>query len=549
MDEKRIQAYLQIIQTLINSPDGTEMEVLANHSDLVDTGLIQIMEVVAARSLKDGNHDIADWLQELAQKLQQTLIQTAASQDNQDNRQQGYLELIEALLQCPNGEETEILDANRNLLDAGLVQTMNQVASDLEKRGANNQATFLINIARELESILDNHDNYSEFWQQVLEKIVITQGNQKEVYELLANNQDLLNQEFSPWLNEWTREKFSQLSSSKQEDLAKLIYIFGNLILKFPLDNPQENKEIALNSYQLALTVFNQENYPEYWAASQHALGNVYSVRIEGEKSENIENAINCYENALTQWIQVSIPLQWAMTKYALGNAYRERILGDKGENIDTAINCYKLTLGIWTKDIVPLDWAMTKHALGVAYSERILGNKGENMETAINCLENALSIYTKDKEPLKWAVTKYALGNAYKQRVLGDKRKNIATAINCLENALAKYTPQLFPSECLKIALDLGNLAFTEGNSNLAIWAYAQAIEVIELSRSQIADDQHERLQELTDKTISVYQNIIQCYINTNQLEKALEYAERSRSQRLIDLIGSFLAGEQRSS
>ena len=46
----------------------------------------------------------------------------------EENRLQAYLELIQALLNCPSGEETQILQANSELVDEGLVQVMQQVA-------------------------------------------------------------------------------------------------------------------------------------------------------------------------------------------------------------------------------------------------------------------------------------------------------------------------------------------------------------------------------------------------------------------------------------
>ena len=145
MHEQRIQAYLQLIQTLMNSPNGTEKEILANHSELVDAGLIQIIEAVAARMTQRGNNNTAHRLQNLAQQLKQALTQTATHQDNQDNRQQAYLHVFEALLQGSKQEkEEEILNANRNLVDAGLVQTINQVASQLKERGASNEAKCII---------------------------------------------------------------------------------------------------------------------------------------------------------------------------------------------------------------------------------------------------------------------------------------------------------------------------------------------------------------------------------------------------------------------
>ncbi len=70
------------------------------------------------------------------------------------NRLPAYLKLIEVLLECPSGEEAEILFANRDLMDADLLQVMTQVAKDLEQRGYNNNAAFLTDLATQLAQAL-----------------------------------------------------------------------------------------------------------------------------------------------------------------------------------------------------------------------------------------------------------------------------------------------------------------------------------------------------------------------------------------------------------
>ncbi|MGB8702943.1 MAG: hypothetical protein WCD18_26305 [Thermosynechococcaceae cyanobacterium] len=67
-----------------------------------------------------------------------------------ETRQDQYYSLIETLLSCPNGEEPAVLDAQPDLLDAGLVQTMIQVASMLAHQDNQEGAKCLVHIAREL---------------------------------------------------------------------------------------------------------------------------------------------------------------------------------------------------------------------------------------------------------------------------------------------------------------------------------------------------------------------------------------------------------------
>ena len=45
-----------------------------------------------------------------------------------EERSQDYLNLINMLLNCPSGEEAQILNANQDLLDAGLLQAIAQEA-------------------------------------------------------------------------------------------------------------------------------------------------------------------------------------------------------------------------------------------------------------------------------------------------------------------------------------------------------------------------------------------------------------------------------------
>ena len=65
-------------------------------------------------------------------------------------RQALYMSLIEQLLHCPNGSEPEVLDAHLELVDAGLVQAMTQVAAYFAHHDNPDSARFLIHVAREL---------------------------------------------------------------------------------------------------------------------------------------------------------------------------------------------------------------------------------------------------------------------------------------------------------------------------------------------------------------------------------------------------------------
>ena len=51
----------------------------------------------------------------------------------EENRAQAYLKLIDTLLNCPNGEEAQILQDNLEWLDWGFVEVCKKVAAQLSE--------------------------------------------------------------------------------------------------------------------------------------------------------------------------------------------------------------------------------------------------------------------------------------------------------------------------------------------------------------------------------------------------------------------------------
>ncbi len=71
-----------------------------------------------------------------------------------ENRSAAYDQLIQQLLECPNGEEPQILNAHSELHDPGLLETIITVAKQVDDNGNQNEANFLTNIALQLGEFL-----------------------------------------------------------------------------------------------------------------------------------------------------------------------------------------------------------------------------------------------------------------------------------------------------------------------------------------------------------------------------------------------------------
>jgi hypothetical protein len=65
-------------------------------------------------------------------------------------RQEAYLDLIERVLSCPNGQELEVLSSCSDLIDAGFVQMLIEVSASMAHAGNEDTADFLVQLARSL---------------------------------------------------------------------------------------------------------------------------------------------------------------------------------------------------------------------------------------------------------------------------------------------------------------------------------------------------------------------------------------------------------------
>jgi CHAT domain-containing protein len=297
-----------------------------------------------------------------------------------------------------------------------------------------------------------------------------------------------------------------------------------------------ENLERAIAGYQAILEVRTQADLPLDWAATQFNLAVAYHDRIRGDLEENLERSIACYQAAMEVYTQADLPINWAMIQNNLAVAYRDRIRGDRAENLERAIACYQAALEIRTKADLPLDWAMTQDNLAVAYRDRIGGDRAENLEQSISYCQAAMEVYTQTDLPINWAMTQFNLANAYCDRIRGDRAENLEQSIACYQAALEVQTPQNLPIDCLQTARNLGNLHFNQGNWQEAIDAYLLAITAVEQSRTWATSDRSK--QEIIEQAIEVYFNLVQSCINIQQYDKALEYAERSKSRNLVELL-----------
>jgi tetratricopeptide (TPR) repeat protein len=297
-----------------------------------------------------------------------------------------------------------------------------------------------------------------------------------------------------------------------------------------------ENLEQAIFHYRQALDVYTRQAYPEDWAMTQNNLAAAYLYRIRGERAENLEQAIFHYQQALDVYTRQAYPEDWAMTQNNLAAAYRNRIRGERAENLEQAIFHYRQALEVRTRQAYPEQWATTQNNLGNAYLSRIRGERAENLEQAIFHYRQALDVYTRQAYPEDWARTQNNLANAYQNRIRGKRAENLEQAIFHYRQALDVYTRQAYPVECRQTARNLGNLAFEQGNWQLACTAYTEAwlAQDIVWRSTSLRPNKEMELREMRD----IPARLAFAHIRLAQAHQALTTLESGRAQLLREAL-----------
>jgi tetratricopeptide (TPR) repeat protein len=340
MDRNRLRAYMTLIRELLRCPSGEELALLQANMELVDTNLITLLEKAATRATQKGALGTADFLRNMASQLKEMLTPDAQTDaGGEETVFSTYMQLIEALLNCPTGTEAEILHAHQHLINTRLVLTLQQFATMLADIGENQAAEFLKSIALPLTEALSNSGSamipteYLDFLGDVLRATSGSNGNAQVVYDLLEANLDRVNIDLAQALDDWATSTLTVVKPQIAQSIAADIVNFSTLIEKFPGGNREHNLEIAIAGYEVALRAFRRDKSPRKWAEVQNHLGNVYSNRLLGEEATNLEVAIECFRAALEVFEETKFAAEWAATLNHLGVAYQSRILGDKTNN------------------------------------------------------------------------------------------------------------------------------------------------------------------------------------------------------------------------
>jgi tetratricopeptide (TPR) repeat protein len=464
-----------------------------------------------------------------------------------EQRTQAYLNLINQLLSCNDGDEPRILQENRELLDEGLIEVMVAVAQQYGDAGRENEAQWLLNMAQQLTGILkqmqngdfnlseNDHENYFQFIVHILQ-LVEQNPTPENLYPYLNQNLSKLNETFHQIFTDWINNILQNGAKSQVllQRFGIIIMSFGELLSNFSLGITHINKEIVITCYQTALRIFSKDTIPEMWAVVQDRLGIAYLERIQGNKSENLRIAINSFKNALQIFTFDQFREEWTRNKYNLAIAY------DDANNQEMAITVCNELLKEIKFEQNPHKWADTQNILGNAYFKRTKGDKNSNLAEAITAFENALRVYNRKKSPLQWARIQANLAAVYRNKTGEDYADKLEIAIKKYEETLQIITFTNSPQEWATIQDNLG-VAYShriKGNKadNLerAISAHLEALKVPQshykwaMVQSNMGNAYRDRIRgdkaENIKQAVMCYQNALQGYETAGDFLNAAE-------------------------
>ncbi len=244
-----------------------------------------------------------------------------------DQRLRAYLNLIDQLLDCPNGEETQVLQAHEELVDLGFVATTQRVGRIMEQRGDEGAASFLFELARQLTEQLQSPSRQRfDLLIRLLQTTEESQGEPAPILACLQENPELLDQEFLQIFQEWGEQIMGQVEPQQAQVIAVTLGNFSNVLVNdLPLPDQAILRDVAITGYRFVLRIFTETSDPQRWAQTQNNLGQAYRNRILGDRRENLELAIQHLHYALSVRTPSDQPEAYERTQTKLEEVKQER--------------------------------------------------------------------------------------------------------------------------------------------------------------------------------------------------------------------------------
>jgi CHAT domain-containing protein len=405
-----------------------------------------------------------------------------------EQRAQAYVNLIEQLLTCADGEEPNILQANQELIDPEFLQEMENYATGLEQQGNNNPAAWLRNMSQQLGQFLNPQAYSTQPSNQLPQSVYVllyNAGTDNEGIHTISHQK-----RHTILLFESSADATNFAQNLREQNLAvpSVETTETETIMSFCKKNdydwefvpeganrtpPRESVKTLGIAENLATATANTSQ--DYFNFLMEVLRKVWNDPnpnlIYPFLAQNLDKldeglAIVFHDWARQALTQATTEQFYYITRDAfnLSNLIREFrpsniTLEQKNAIQQIAVEGYEIALFNLTFDAFPIEWAKTKEILGDIYLNEIKGKKTDKVEKAISCYEETLKVFTEEKFAEDWARTMIALGLAYTNRIKGNRSENLELAFTYCMEALKVYSFEAFPQAWAMTQNNLGNV------------------------------------------------------------------------------------------
>jgi CHAT domain-containing protein/Flp pilus assembly protein TadD len=494
-----------------------------------------------------------------------------------EKRHQAYLNLIDVLLRCSNGKETAILDANQDLIDGGLVQTMLQVAANLKVQGNIGASNRLRNIAVQLLVAIGNYflqnQNLSQAREFYEQSLTVAKQIDTDVSKLLQV--DILNalgNSYNPPYD-WGLATAIDICKKSLGIAKEIGYRYGEAIALTCIGKahywaPGEwrNFPEAIRYYEQTKTIFQETGN------LQGELDALYHLQDSYNYTSNYAQAIECNQRRLSiardlndHLLEAGALFDLARSYDALGHLQKEK-----------AKNYYEQSLAI-AKTIINSNhacWLQVRSLQGLGSYYTVKGdldNAEINYKESLNIAENISEEQGQANALQALAEIYYYQGNleqawndneqslTLKQK-LGDQigTGNSIGFRGSIYLAQGKYTEALNEfKQSLRIMAEVKNTsgeASTLTDIGVALLYLGQIEEAERNLREGIKlwESVRGKLEGRDDFKVSIFEQQARTYhllqavlIDQEKPLAALEIAERGKARALVELLSKGLDGQ----
>lgn len=304
------------------------------------------------------------------------------------------------------------------------------------------------------------------------------------------------------------------------------------------------NLHLAIADYDKAVEMFEREGLAHelYRALINRGVAYRNLAEIGVDVVTNLRLAITDYNRAEIIFEKEAVTSSIFYTISNRGNAYLSlvQIDVDVVTNLNLAIADYDKAVLLLKDDnqVCELACTLTNRAAAYFSMAEIGIDRVINLHKSITDCDEAVVIFKAKhcvRDILKTVINR---GKAFASlvQVNDEPDFNYGRALKDYRNVLKFVTPKTMPYYCLVAGRNLGDLGFERDNWDVAVEGYSIAIEAIEQSRAWSSEENHREIVQ--SRWIVVYTNIVQALIQLHRYPEALQYAERSRSKRLSDLM-----------